>query len=105
MPFQYDGGGDVSFVPNEPSNLESVTFAPPLEGALPGVSQLPTGGQGVALDLTGALPVSAPASALSRRTADPEGLTAGMIWIRADLHEIRFRDENGVTYKLAGVAV
>lgn len=71
------------------------TSRPTLGGA-PTVSSTPVGGQGIAADATGALPVGVAAKGLQMLTADPSSPLIGQCWYRFDTHQFCVQESGAV---------
>lgn len=63
----------------------------------PGVTPAPTGGQAVALDATGQLPVRVAARRIPVLTADPVAPLVGQIWFRSDNGKLCVRADASTT--------
>jgi hypothetical protein len=92
--------GAVSIAPPPPTAQATVPSAPASLATTPAPSATPTPGQGVATTSSGALPVSAPATALVVLTADPASPAIGQMWYRQDTKQFCIRHDAATTVRV-----
>lgn len=87
---------DLGTLLGAPTPAPENQTAVPLLGTAPTVSSTPSPGQGVALTISGVLPVSAAATGIRMLTADPVSPLTGEFWYRADLDKLSVKTATGV---------
>lgn len=95
------GAGGVSSDPTRttqgaPSPPPPPPVAAPTLGNTPTVSNTPRPGQGVALTLSGSLPVAAAATGIRMLSADPAAPLTGEFWYRVDTHAFCVKETGGI---------